>query len=311
MLPKIVLHWLTNQLQQPYTIQALAGDASFRQYFRCNADKNYILSYEPQQPNQVLETIDKFNLLARNKLPVPNIYAFSEELGLTLQTDLGTTTLYDLKNDQSFFKYAYQSIELINTIIKIPTTKLPHFNKQHIKQELELVPKWLLKITNTTWSTQQQQSYNNICDKLIHEITKLTPVVIHRDFHSRNIMIFDNKPFLIDAQDAMLGPCLYDFASLTKDCYITWPDLTVQELLNNFYETNKAYFKSKEHCYLCFDFISIQRHLKAIGIFARLSLRDKKHQYLNDINPTLNKIRTNIAKHPDLSILDKLLPAKI
>ena len=311
MLPEKISQWLNDQIKKPYTIQALAGDASFRQYFRCNADKNYILSYEPQQPNQVLATIEKFNLLAKNNLPVPKIYAFSTELGLTLQTDLGKKTLYNLKNDKSFFKYADQSIELINKIIKIPTTNLPYFNKQHIKKELDLVPNWLLQITNTSWSTQQAQSYNKICDKLINEITKLTPVVIHRDFHSRNIMIFDDKPFLIDAQDAMLGPCLYDFASLTKDCYITWPDKIIQELLNKFYQNNKTFFKSKEHCYLCFDFISIQRHLKAIGIFARLSLRDSKNQYLNDINPTLNKIRKNIAKYPELHSLDNLLPVKI
>lgn len=311
MLPATVSQWLSSQLNQPFSIQALAGDASFRQYFRCTADQTYILSYEPNSPNQVTNTVNMFKLLANNKLPVPKMLAFSSQLGLTLQTDLGTTTLYDLRETKSFFEKAYTSIELIDKIINIPTTNLPLFNQQHIQQELNLVPNWLLALTNTSWSNQQHTAYNKICALLIQEITKLKPVVIHRDYHSRNIMILNNQPFLIDAQDAMLGPCLYDFVSLTKDCYITWPDKIIEELLAKFYTTHKKFFTSKEHCKFCFDLISIQRHLKAVGIFARLSQRDNKHRYLQDINPTLEKIRKTIINHPQLHILDKLLPKKI
>ena len=149
---------------------------------------------------------------------------------------------------------------------------------------------------------------NNEFDKINSIIKAIPKTFVHRDFHSRNLLVTDiNNPGVIDYQDAVLGPVTYDLVSLLKDCYITWDDGLVEDMLESFFTRIKSKtINSISDFRYWFDITGLQRHIKAIGIFSRLNYRDKKSGYLKDIPRTYAYVDKVLNKYKDLSNLNEI-----
>ena len=170
------------------------------------------------------------------------------------------------------------------------------YDKSLLISEMNLFREWLIeKHLNIKLSDSQVKILTTLFDLLVNNALQQPKVFVHRDFHSRNLMVTkENNPGVIDYQDAVYGPISYDLVSILKDCYIKWPkeeiDKWVDFYLNKLYEEKAQYRINRDEFVRWFDLMGVQRHLKASGIFARLSHRDGKHNFLEDIPRTLSYI---------------------
>ncbi len=194
---------------------------------------------------------------------------------------------------------------------------LSRYNEDLLLREMNLFSDWLLnKHLNITLATDQVNAINTLFDLLVKNAIEQPQVFVHRDFHSRNLMITEeNNPGVIDFQDAVVGPITYDLVSLLKDCYIKWDTKEINAWVN-FYLNELALHNSelkldREKFQRWFDLMGVQRHLKASGIFARLSHRDNKHTFLMDIPRTLSYIVDLGSIYEELVPLSQLIETSI
>jgi aminoglycoside/choline kinase family phosphotransferase len=186
---------------------------------------------------------------------------------------------------------------------------------------MALFPEWFCaKHLGLALSSQETQTISDMFDVLVAEAMKQTRVFVHRDYHSRNLMVGDGarygiNPGILDFQDALLGPVTYDLASLLRDCYIAWPAERVYRWVNQFRDQaaqagiNVA--SSRDEFQRWFDFMGVQRHLKVLGIFARLWHRDGKPGYLKDLPLTLRYVRDVVDFYAELRPLKQLIDGKL
>ncbi|MDP3558878.1 MAG: phosphotransferase [Legionellaceae bacterium] len=288
----ILQQWLKNTLGT-YTIISLTGDASFRQYFRVQSDtKSYILMDAPPEK----ETLDPFIFIAQlfqdHRIAAPKIYATNAEHGFLLLEDFGDTLLLDTVSQYSPDKYYHQALNLLQQIQDIPPAQyahLPLFNVTFMQQECHLLEQWLCPYLQLSLPTRGTQLLHQGISNLVEEIAQQPQTIIHRDYHSRNLMIVPANdstlmPSLgvLDFQDAMIGPCTYDAVSLLKDCYIVWPPAKIERWLRYYYERSGSKLSWDAFVYY-FHLSGLQRHIKVLGIFSRLYLRDQKSRYLDDL----------------------------
>ena len=252
-------------------------------------------------------------LLRRAGVNAPNIIAMDIQQGFLLLDDLGSTPyLQKLNNETADALY----FDAIDALIKMQSidAKLPAYGIKLLQTELDLFETWYLnKHLGIQLNTGQKFSLASIFKLLINNATQQPQIFVHRDYHSRNLMITDNNnPGVIDYQDAVIGPISYDLVSLFKDCYIEWPpdkiehwlDLYLSRLTPSITPANSI---KKEIFIRWFDLMGIQRHLKVLGIFSRLNYRDGKAQYLNELPLTLKYIIETCDKYKELQPLKKLL----
>lgn len=293
-----------------FTLKKLTGDASFRQYHRLHYQgySRIIMDAPPnKEPISTFITVNAF--LRKNGLRAPEVFAVDEAQGFAILEDFGDNLLLGQLSTETADTF-YQSA--ITTLIKLQHCPLsspntfPPFDNAFILKELHLFTEWFLlgylkiNLTNAE-KTLIQTSFNWISD----EVSKQPQCLIHRDYHSRNIMILGNTveaPLgLIDFQDAMIGPLTYDLVSLLKDCYIQWPKEQVMQWVYFFYEHSRlAQSMSLALFIRAFDISGLQRHLKVLGVFSRLYLRDNKPGYLNDLPLTLNYVLDCLETYEEL-----------
>lgn len=296
-----LLAWLRAQstLAEP-EIRILAGDASFRRYYRVTSATNggsEVLVDAP--PPESLEPFHSVALAyAEAGLSVPQVKAVDAQLGAMLLEDLGDTLL--LQTECAAYDRYIQAIDLLPQVMAVQRTRLgviPKYDRVLLEKENSLFTEWLLTThLGIELSAAERALWENFTRVINNNALQQPQVGVHRDYHSRNIMVkADDSLALIDFQDAVQGAITYDLVSLLRDCYVCWPDDFVEGLLAYAHELFNEKGLISDHVSLTdfrrwFDLMGLQRHTKASGIFARLYHRDGKAGYLNDIPQTVRYI---------------------
>lgn len=316
-------NWLSNIFEtSDYDLKPASEDASFRMYYRLYLqDETFIVMDAPPQHENSALFIDITNRLQHCKVNAPLIHKENTAEGFLLLSDFGDE-LYLPNLTQTTADALYK--DAINTLVKIQVSgdvkNLDCYDEALLRREVSLFSDWLLiKHLQLEVNDELDKELEAVVVQLIDNALEQPQVFVHRDFHSRNLMLTrTNNPGVIDYQDAVHGPLSYDLVSLLKDCYIKWSKAEINNWID-FYlkqlaESNPGYDINREQFQRWFDLMGVQRHLKASGIFARLSHRDSKHGFLKDIPRTLSYIVDLRPDYPELEPLcglieDSVLPA--
>ena len=313
-----MLDWLENDLLLTIdSCEPASSDASFRRYFRVKAaEGQFIVMDAPPDKENIEPFIRIAGLLTRSHVNVPEIFQQNLADGFLLLEDFGSRCFLDQLNAHSangLYQSAFDTLLSLQTNTASESCGLPGYNEALLQRELGIFEDWFLnqlldiQIPASIWET--------VCTLLVNSALEQPLTCVHRDFHSRNLMVLnDDSPGVIDFQDAVIGPVTYDLVSLLRDCYIAWPQHQVEQWMIQYYNRllqaeliacNPVRFKR------WFDLMGMQRHLKAIGIFSRLHLRDGKSGYLNDIPRTLNYVMTVCATYPELVEFTRFLQNQV
>jgi aminoglycoside/choline kinase family phosphotransferase len=247
---------------------------------------------------------------------VPQIYQQNQREGFLLLEDLGSVSYLDRLADENadlYYQNAFDSLFQLQTRIDIANCGLPRYDEALLKRELAIFNEWFLgQLLDIELPAEIQDT---VCHLLIASALEQPVSCVHRDFHSRNLMLIDDKyAGILDFQDAVIGPITYDLVSLLRDCYIAWPEQQVSTWLARYYQ--RLYDHGLILCDLAqfqrwFDLMGMQRHLKAIGIFSRLHLRDGKSNYLKDIPRTLTYVVNQAIIYPEFSDFNQYLHEQV
>ena len=317
-----MMDWLGQILPAPVSDIAIAsGDASFRRYFRVRYDgvSRIVMDAPPEHENCRL-FVTVANAFEALGLHVPGILEADLEHGFLLLTDLGNRQYLKALNDTSAKRLYSDALDALARLQRggNPETQLlPPYDAALLHREMELFREWFLgyHLGLTLPDTEHRildDAFAILCDNALEQ----PKVWVHRDYHSRNLMVTeDANPGILDFQDAVVGPITYDLVSLLRDCYIAWPRPRVEAWALSHRATLQALGLQRlgnEATFLrWFDLMGVQRHLKAIGIFARLNRRDGKPGYLRDIPHTLRHILDITARYPELKRLHGLLLERV
>ncbi|WP_040725894.1 aminoglycoside phosphotransferase family protein [Thiomicrorhabdus sp. Kp2] len=329
---QMMLDWLESlpilqdcNVTQP---EPASADASFRRYFRIVAEcasgnHSYIIMDAPVEHEDCRPFIAVSQQLVEMGLNVPKVLAKDLEQGFLLLTDLGSTTyLSELEKrvetqvDQ-LYGDALTALVTLQTKGHDAAQKLPAYNEKLLNTEMSLFSDWLLEThLEIGLDKIEHQAWQDVQKVLVDSALKQPQTYVHRDYHSRNLMVVEQgNPGILDFQDAVKGPLTYDAVSMLRDCYIAWPEEQVTEWQRNYFlqlcSANILYKDEWAGFQKSMDLMGIQRHLKASGIFARLFHRDGKEGYLNDIPQTLNYLVNVGAKYPQMQSLVDLVESKV
>ncbi|NOQ34747.1 MAG: phosphotransferase [Methylococcaceae bacterium] len=314
----LILNWLENELNLDVkSFQPASSDASFRRYFRVEHPQgSYIVMDAPPEKEDTAPFIAVATLLKNAKVNVPQIYHKNLEQGFLLLEDFGSQCLLEELNPDtadSLYQNAFAELFKLQRDTCIHSSNLPAYDAELLSNELDLFYDWFTqRLLGHSMPKALQASLNKL---LIDSALEQPQVCVHRDYHSRNLMYLNSSPVgVIDFQDAVIGAITYDLVSLLRDCYISWSSEKLDTWLKDYYqrlsdaellEVPFATFKR------WFDLMGLQRHMKAIGIFSRLNLRDNKPAYLADIPRTMNYVVQVCESYPELSEFQQWLTAEI
>ncbi|KPG91409.1 aminoglycoside phosphotransferase [Pseudomonas sp. RIT-PI-q] len=298
----------------PATLTAASSDASFRRYFRWEGEgKSFVVMDAPPPQENCKPFVDIAFLLAKSGINVPIIYAEDLERGFLLLNDLGNKTYLDVidsENADDLFKDALQALLAFQQLPMV--APLPSYDVALLRRELELFPEWYVKRElGIEFDSAQQMLWQNVTELLIDSALAQPKVLVHRDYMPRNLMLSEPNPGVLDFQDAVYGPVTYDVTCLFKDAFLSWPEERVYGWLENYWQQAGALGIPVQPDFDDFlrasDLMGVQRHLKVIGIFARICHRDGKPRYLADVPRFFAYIEAVIARRPELAELDVLL----
>ena len=302
--------WLSQNNYDISSLRVLSGDASFRKYYRVDKDAiSYVVMDCPPDKENLDAFIKISDKLQKAKINVPKLFECNEDDGFLVISDLGDN-LYSKKLDKETVYCLYT--DALETIVKMQINTdlsgLDNFDNLY-DEENKLFTDWFLQHhQKTDLDDSLKSDLSNEFDKINSIIKDIPKTFVHRDFHSRNLLVTDtSNPGVIDYQDAVLGPVTYDLVSLLKDCYITWDDGLIEDMLESFFTRIKSNsINSISDFRYWFDITGLQRHIKAIGIFSRLNYRDNKDGYLKDIPRTYAYVDKVLNKYEDLSNLNEI-----
>ena len=304
-----IREWLLDTPYQHFSIEEASSDASFRKYYRLNhADTNLLLmdaSLERESLKAFLDVTQKLHAVDVN---APKILAQNLEIGYLILEDFGTTHYLDILDWDNFEELYKKAIDVILKMQKADTKNLPLYDKTFLIKEMDLMLEWYIeKLLPATPTQKQKDTIATTLNAIADEVLKQPQgIFVHRDFHSRNIMLKENGEIgVIDYQDAMSGALCYDIASLLEDSYIEF-DREDNIKLILYFRDQKGIDVDDETFIRWFDFISMQRHIKVLGIFARLFKRDGKRQYLQDLPLTLKYLFDTAKLYDETKALNQL-----
>lgn len=312
-----LLQWLESLAADTYIdLHAASADASFRQYFRVTSkldNKTYIVMDAPPEKEDCYPFIQVTNLIRSAGVNAPDILAVDMQQGFLLLDDLGNKPYLD-HLDENTAEDLY--IDAIDALVKMQTIDalLPAYDAKLLQAEMDLFETWYLnRHLGVQLRKTQKAVLQTVFDSLIKNAEQQPQVFVHRDYHSRNLMITDsNSPGVIDYQDAVIGPITYDLVSLFRDCYIEWPREKVEHWLDLYLaRITPDYLIDRVTLMRWFDLMGLQRHLKVLGIFARLNYRDGKTQYLDDLPLTLKYVLDISGQYKEFRPLKKLIEEAI
>lgn len=312
--------WLATVLDvTDYELQPASADASFRRYFRVRAaGATHIAMDAPPERQDLRPFLAVAARLRDLGLNVPEVLDHDLDAGFLLLTDLGERTyLRELgpATVERLYGDALGALVVLQAGVYTGAGLLPDYDEALLRRELEIFREWYLgRHLGAALAPPQQQALEAASNVLVGAALDQPRVWVHRDYHSRNLMVTArNNPGILDFQDAVVGPVTYDLVSLLRDCYIAWPRDQVIDWAKGYYELARQsglpVGEDEERFLRWFDLMGVQRHLKAAGIFARLHHRDGKSGYLADLPRTLGYVLEVSAGYPELAGLYRLLAA--
>ena len=298
--------WLTQVFpNQSLQHEKIPGDASFRSYHRLTVDnQHYIVMDAPPEKESVKEFIAVDNLMAGH-VHVPKMIATDEQQGFIVLEDLGNTDFADviakdlmdageLAKTARYYQQAMHEILAIQKIdINDAKAVIPSYDDALLRREMGLFSEWFLPYIGVTMTPDLETLWQDLQSDIIQQVIVQPQVVVHRDFHSRNLMVLNHSDELgvIDFQDAVIGAYTYDLASLLRDAYINYDETWVNTHLAHYHQLAQI-DKSFAEFTVDFNIMSMQRHLKVLGIFVRLFERDGKDRYLVNLPKVFNDLLT-------------------
>jgi len=300
------------------SLEPASADASFRRYFRIvskNPDFGTLIVMDAPPQYEPLDAFIKVDLLlSAASLNVPKILEENITEGFLLLNDLGTKTyLAELNNETADPLYQDATHALVQMQLASKPDVLPNYDEALLQRELDLFPEWYLnKHLNIELTDLQDAQLKKSFALIIENNLAQAKVYVHRDYHSRNLMVTAaNNPGVIDFQDAVYGPITYDASSLWRDAYIAWPEERVIDWVIKFWEEGRKVGLPMPsdfgQFYRDFEWMGLQRHLKVLGIFARLFHRDGKDGYLKDMPLVLEYAITTANRYIELKPLARIL----
>lgn len=279
-----------------YEIVPASADASFRRYFRIRFDgMSRIVMDAPPEQEDCHPFIHVSSLMAGIGLHVPVVLRQDLQQGFLLLTDLGDRMYLPELNADTVESLYGDALQALLRLQAHGAADLPPYDRHLLMTEMELFRQWYLqRHLGLSLSESESATIDNAFAYLAEQALQQPRVIVHRDYHSRNLMLSSPNPGILDFQDAVIGPVTYDLVSLLRDCYIAWPRDQVETWVSQYYRQAQAegLLEGIDQAQFLnwFDLMGIQRHLKASGIFARLNYRDGKSGYLEDIPRTLGYV---------------------
>ena len=331
---KQLSNWIHQDLPNA-TIEVASADASFRRYFRVtNNDKTTIAMDAPPEQEDCAPFVEVTQRLRNANVHAPEIIKQDLKQGFLLLEDFGSTAYLDVLNKHTADQLYGDALNALLQIQAASTEGLPEYDDAFLQQELQLMPDWFLKThLGITPTSEQLKIIKRTLAAITASVLQQPQVFVHRDYHSRNLMFLGEKPLateiqnkekqggcastpisrttlktapnnpgIIDYQDAVLGPITYDLVSLLRDCYIRWPNEDIEKWVLDYKqqaEDKGLIDKVSDSTFIqWFDYMGLQRHIKVLGIFARLNHRDGKTNYLDDLPLTLHYVMEVANKYP-------------
>ena len=328
------MQWVaTRYPNQPFEFAPASADASFRRYFRATftdgarRPSNFIahgpleslivMDAPPEQGEDCRPFVEVASLFGQAGANVPNVHAADLERGFLLLDDLGATTFLDALNsttDETVADGLYR--DAISTLIGIQqssrTGVLRDYDHAILARELQLFPDWFItRQLGRTLKPSEQALMGNTFAAIVANNLAQPRVFVHRDYHSRNLMVSAPNPGVLDFQDALYGPITYDLVSLLRDAYISWPEAQVLDWAIRYWSDARGkglpVHADFANFYRDFEWMGVQRQLKVVGIFARLAIRDGKRRYLDDQPLVMRYLRAACARYIELKPFSRLL----
>ena len=297
----------------PATLTAASSDASFRRYFRWEGEgRSFVVMDAPPPQENCKPFVDIADFLRTCLINVPKIYAQDLDRGFLLLNDLGNKTFLDVINSSNADELFKDAIEALLAFQQLPMTEpLPSYDVALLRRELELFPEWYVRAhLGVDFNEQQQAVWQRVSTLLIDSALAQPKVLVHRDFMPRNLMLSIPNPGVLDFQDAVYGPVTYDITCLFKDAFLSWPEERVRNWLQDYWKLalplGIPVQRDFEEFLRASDLMGVQRHLKVIGIFARICHRDGKPRYLADVPRFFSYIEAVLARRPELAELGEL-----
>lgn len=299
---------------QEVPLAPASSDASFRRYFRWEAqDRSFILMDAPPPQENCRPFVSIAAMLAEAGVHVPEILAADLDQGFLLLSDMGRQTYLDVIDSDNADQLFTDAIEALLTFqANAVPDALPAYDEALLRRELQLFPEWYVqRHLGHSFTADEQQLWDRTCQVLIDSALAQPRVLVHRDYMPRNLMFSQPNPGVLDFQDAVVGPVTYDITSLFKDAFLSWPEARVLGWLQGYWEAARARGIPVQDSFAEFhrasDLMGLQRHLKVIGIFARICHRDGKPRYLGDVPRFFAYLATVLSRRPELADLKLLL----
>ncbi len=300
-----------------FSIAPASADASFRRYFRVTVPGRSLIAMDaPPDKEDCHPFVKVARAFKRLGVNVPEILEEDYAKGFLLLSDLGTQLYLDVLNDENvdaLYGDAMQAIIRLQHSSAPMNCDFAFYDHALLNREMALCSEWFFsRHMDLPQDEVTTFMLKNTYEFIIQSALEQPQFIVHRDYHSRNLMIAgDNNPGILDFQDALIGPATYDLVSLLKDCYVAWPRERVVAWVENFrlkaQATRAISLVDSRQFLRWFDWMGVQRHIKVLGIFARLNYRDGKSGYLKDLPRTLNYILEVTSLYPELTRLDKYL----
>lgn len=307
--------WLAQVLKgRDFDLAPASADASFRRYFRVKlADGSLIAMDAPPEYEDCRHFLHVAGLFGAAGVHVPQVLAQDLAQGFLLLSDLGSTTYLAVLNESNAPALYCDAMDaLIRIQLASRPGTLPNYDEATLMREMRLFPEWYVtKHLGIALNASQQVLLQQMFDLLNRNILAQGRVYVHRDYHSRNLMVCETNPGILDFQDAVYGAVTYDLVSLLKDAYIRWEEEQVLDWVVRYWEkVRRAALPVPGDIatfYRDFEWMGVQRHIKVLGIFARLYHRDGKNGYLKDMPMVLDYLRRVCARYTELMPLLRLL----
>jgi hypothetical protein len=308
--------WLAPHLRGvPVTLTAASEDASFRRYWRATLPDgaSYVVMDAPPEKEDCRPFVRVARMLADAGVHAPQVLAQDLEQGFLLLSDLGTRTyLEELNAGNATQLFADATDALLRWQLATRAGELPPYDEALLRREMNLFPEWYVgKHLRKNLSAKQSETLENIFALLVKSALAQPVVYVHRDYMPRNLMVSEPNPGVLDFQDAVLGPITYDMVSLVRDAFISWEEAQVLDWSVRYWEKAKGrglpVAADFGEFWRAFEWMGLQRHLKVLGIFARIYYRDGKPKYLHDTPRFLDYAGSVSKRYRELAPLARLL----
>jgi N-acetylmuramate 1-kinase len=308
--------WLAAELHGArYTLTSASEDASFRRYFRAGLDdgRSFVVMDAPPEKENCRPFVHVARLLAEAGVHAPQVHAQDLSAGFLLLSDLGTRTYLaelDPRNADALMGDATDAV--IRWQLATRPGELPPYDEALLRREMNLFPEWYVgRHRRITLGAEQAQALERICALLVASALAQPTVYVHRDYMPRNLMVAEPNPGVLDFQDAVIGPITYDIVSLLRDAFISWDEERLLDWTVRYWEKAKrARLPVSEdfaEFWRAFEWMGLQRHLKVLGIFARINYRDGKPRYLEDTPRFIGYARAVARRYRELEPLARLI----